>query len=102
MFPVSDAEVLDIARHTNLPCDTIYRYLCTTTEDTYQTMSTNLITIRIHNECGDELVLTNVFESGAIVHDDRVVVNLYGREANISIEELRKAVNSLEAANNGY
>lgn len=62
-------------------------------------MANNLIEVKVVNECGDELLLTNVFSSGSIVHDDMVVVSVYGKEANVSIASLRSALNAVEGAN---
>lgn len=62
-------------------------------------MANNLIEVKVTNELGDELLLTNVFASGAIVHDDMVVVSVYGKEANVSIAALRSALNAVEGAN---
>lgn len=59
----------------------------------------NLVEVKVTNECGDEMLLTNVFSSGAIVQDDMVVVSVYGREANVSIDSLRAALNAVQGAN---
>lgn len=58
----------------------------------------NLIEVKVTNELGDELLLTNVFASGAIVHDDMVVVSVYGKEANVSIEALQAALQAVRSA----
>jgi len=58
----------------------------------------NLIEVKVTNECGDELLLTNVFSSGAIIQDDMVVVNVYGKEANVSIDALQAALQAVRSA----